>query len=67
MSNTHAKRRGTKLTASEKKQAQFEANRKARMQWYIVGALIVLAVVGAIILISVMTEGSLPSLYNPNG
>jgi len=58
---THAKKRGAKMTAADKKQMQMAANRKAQLQWYAVGAVLVLAVAAAIILISIYTEGSLPT------
>jgi len=60
--DSHAKKRATKLTAAEKKEAQMAANRKAQLQWYIVGAVLTLIVVGAIVLIAVFTEGELPIL-----
>ena len=65
MSSTesHAKKRGTKMTASERKAAQMAANRKARMQWYAVGAALFVAVAVVIILVTVLTEGELPVGY----
>ena len=61
MSNTdsHAKKRAPKMSADDRKQAQMAANRKAQLQWYALGAAITIAVVVAIVLISIYTEGSL--------
>jgi len=59
--NTHAKKRRDKLSADEKREAVNAANRKAQMQWYLIGGLLFVAVVGAIVLISIFTEGSLPT------
>jgi|GEM_PF-886184 len=58
---SHAKKRASKLTAAEKKDAQIAANRKAQLQWWILGGGLTAAFIGAIVLISVFTEGELPS------
>jgi len=65
--DSHAKKRGTKLTAAEKKQARLDANRKAQLQWYIVAGVLVLAVVAAIVLVTVFTDGEIFIFDNPNG
>ena len=57
--DSHAKNRGRKMSATEKKEAELAAYRKARLQWYVLGGLIALVVVVAIILISIYTDGSL--------
>ena len=57
--DSHAKNRGTKMSAAEKKDAEFAAYRKARLQWYLLGGAIALAVVITIVLISLYTDGSL--------
>lgn len=57
--DSHAKKRGTKMSAAEKKEAEFAAYRKARLQWYLLGGVIAVAVVVAIVLISIYTEGDL--------
>lgn len=57
---SHAKKRATKMTAAEKKEAQMVANRKAQLQWYAVGAVVVAAIVIAIVLITLYTEGEIP-------
>jgi len=56
---SHAKKRAPKLSADERREAQIAANRKAQMQWYLVGAAITIAVVAAIVIISIYTEGSI--------
>ena len=66
ITESHAKNRGAKLTATEKRDAVMSANRKAQMQWYALGAALVVAVVAAIVLISMFTEGELP-LYGGHG
>jgi type VI protein secretion system component VasF len=55
------KARGRKLSHKERKAAQAAAARRARLQWWIIGAVLAIAVIVTIILISVYTEGSLPS------
>lgn len=55
-----AAKKSKKLTHKEKREAEIAAYRKARMQWYVLGGLLALAVVAAIVLISMYTEGSLP-------
>lgn len=57
--DSHAKNRGKKMTAADKKQAQLAANRKARLQWYAVAAVLALAVLITIILITIYTDGEL--------
>lgn len=59
--STGAKTRAKKLSDKEKRTAAAEANRKARNQWYMIGAVLVIATVAAIVLISIFTEGSLPT------
>lgn len=61
---THAKARAPKMSADERREAQIAANRKAQMQWYALGAAVTIAVVAAIILISIYTEGSIPTGHN---
>ncbi len=56
---SHAKNRGTKMTATEKKEAQMVANRRAQLQWYALGALLVIVIVVAVILITAYTEGEI--------
>lgn len=63
---TSSKKR-VRLTHKEKKAAAAEAARKARMQWYVIGAILVIAIVAAIVLISIFTEGSIPIQTAPNG
>ena len=58
--DSHAKKRATKMTATEKKEAQMAANRKAQLQWYFVGAALVAAIVIAIVLVTVYTDGEIP-------
>jgi len=36
--DSHAKNRGAKMNAADKKAAQMAANRKAQLQWYAMGA-----------------------------
>lgn len=64
--NSHAKKRAKRMTAAEKREARLAAQRKARRQWYIVGALVIIAIVAAIVLISIFTEGEIPTTVNPN-
>ena len=52
------------MSADERREAQIAANRKAQMQWYALGAAVTIAVVAAIILISIYTEGSIPTGHN---
>jgi len=59
IAESHAKKRSPKMSADDRKQAQMAANRKAQFQWYAVAALITIAVVAAIVLISIYTEGSI--------
>lgn len=56
---SHAKNRGTKMNATEKKQAQMVANRRAQLQWYALGALLVIAIVIAVVLVTVYTNGEI--------
>jgi len=63
---SHAKNRGTKMTAADRKAAQMAANRKAQLQWWILGGGLTAAVIGAIVLISIFTEGELP-IYGGHG
>lgn len=58
--STKTKARAPRMTSKEKKLAQQEANRKAMLQWYAVGAVVVVAVVTALVLITIFTEGELP-------
>jgi len=58
--DSHAKNRGKKMTAAEKKAAEYAAYRKARLQWYLVGGVIAVAVVVAIVLLIIYTDSSLP-------
>ena len=55
------KTKSNKLTHKEKKAAQAAAARKAQLQWWVLGVGLVIATIVAIVLISVMTEGSLPT------
>lgn len=64
--DSHAKNRAKRMTAAEKREAKLAANRKARLQWYMVGGLVVLAIIVAIILIAIFTDGEIPSTVNPN-
>jgi predicted nucleic acid-binding Zn ribbon protein len=59
---SHAKKRGTKMNATEKKEAQMVANRRARMQWYALGAFLVVAVVLTLVIVTIYTEGEIFSL-----
>lgn len=61
ITESHAKKRSAKLTASEKKHAQMIANRKAQLQWWILGGGLATAVIGAIVLISIFTDGEIPT------
>lgn len=63
--NSHAKNRSKRLTASEKRVAQQEAARKARLQWYLIGAAVIVVVVVAIVLIAMFTEGEIPTTGVP--
>ena len=54
---SHAKNRGKKMSAADKKEAQMAANRKAQLQWYAVAAVLTIAVVVAIVLITIYTDG----------
>ena len=58
---THAKKRATKMSATEKKHAQMVANRKAQIQWWILGGGLATATIVAIVLISMFTEGEIPT------
>ena len=58
--DSHAKKRGTKMTAADKKAAQMAANRRAQLQWYAFGAVLVIAIVLAIVLVTVFTDGQIP-------
>lgn len=57
-----AKARPKRLTEKEKRAQAAEAARKARLQWYAIGAVLVIAAIAAIVLISIFTEGSLPQI-----
>ena len=59
-----AKARSAKLTPKERKMAQAAAARKARLQWWLLGGGLAIAVLVAIVLISVYTEGSLPTQHS---
>jgi len=56
-----AKSRTPKLSHKERKAAQAAAARRAQLQWWILGGVLAIGVVVTIILISVYTEGSLPT------
>lgn len=58
--DTHAKNRGAKMNVADKKAAQMAANRKAQLQWYAMGAALVIAIVAAIVLVVVFTDGAIP-------
>ena len=58
---TNKKARGAKLTHKERKALQAAEARRARRQWMVLGAILAIAIVVTIVLISVYTEGSLPS------
>lgn len=64
MAKQGTKVRAKKLTEKEKRAATADANRKARNQWYAIGALLVVAAVAAIVLVSIFTEGSLPTQHS---
>lgn len=66
ITESHAKKRATKMTAAEKKEAQMAANRKAQLQWYAVGAVLVAAIIIAIVLITIYTEGEIPYTGGPS-
>ena len=59
-----AKTRSSKMTHKERKAAQAAAARKARLQWWILGGGLAIAVVLTIVLISLYTEGSLPTQHS---
>lgn len=65
--NSHAKNRGKKLTATEKRDAKIAATRKARRQWYLIAGALLAVVVLAIVLIAFFTEGEIPVRTNTNG
>ena len=48
------------MNAADKKAAQMAANRKAQLQWYAMGAALVIAIVAAIVLVVVFTDGAIP-------
>ena len=56
---SHKKARAVKMTAQEKKAAQMAANRKARLQWYILAAVVTAIVIGAIIVVLILTDGEI--------
>ena len=56
---SHAKNRGTKMNATDKKGAKRTANRRAQLQWYALGAFLVIAVAVVIVLITVYTDGGI--------
>ena len=56
---SHAKNRGTKMTATEKKEAHMVANRRAQLQWYALGALLVIVVVVTVVLVTLYTDGAI--------
>ena len=64
--DSHAKKRGAKMTAADKKAAQMAANRKARLQWYAVAAVLVIVIIATIVLVTVFTEGELFSTGGVN-
>ena len=66
ITESHAKNRGAKLTADQKRDGIIVANRKAQMQWNALAGALTIAVVGAIVLISIFTEGELP-LFGGHG
>ena len=55
------KTKATKLSPKEKRAAQMAANRKAQLQWWLLGGGLFAAVVITIVLVSLFTEGSLPT------
>ena len=55
------KTKSNKLTHKEKKAAQAAAARKAQLQWWVLGGGLVAVTIATIVLISVFTEGSLPT------
>ena len=57
------KTKSNKLTHKEKQAAKAAANRRAQMQWWVLGAVLVAATIATIVLISVFTEGSLPTQH----
>ena len=58
MSKTKSKSSGTKMTAKEKKQAQYAANRRAQLQWWVLGGGLALTVAVVVILIAIYTDGN---------
>lgn len=66
VTDSHAKKRAKKLTAAEKREAQLEANRKARRQWYLLAAALVIITIAAIVLVTMFTEGEIPSVGAPH-
>lgn len=58
------KTKSKRLSPKEKKAAQAAEFRKARMQWWILGGVLVAVAIITIVLISVLTEGSLPTQFN---
>lgn len=63
--STASTKTGPKVSArqthKEKKAAAAKAARKAQIQWYAIGAALVVAVAATIVIISVFTEGELPT------
>ena len=63
---SHAKNRGSKMSNEDRKAAQMVANRKAQLQWWILSGALAAVVIGAIVIISLTTEGELP-VYGGHG
>ena len=63
MATTATKTKAKKLTEKEKRAAAADANRKARLQWYAIGGFLFAATVAAIVLVTIFTEGSLPTQH----
>jgi hypothetical protein len=56
--SSKSKSAGTKMTAKEKRHAQLVANRRAQLQWYLLGGFFAAAVLVTIVLVSIYTEGN---------
>lgn len=67
MADTKTKSKSTKLSPKEKKAVAAAAARRARMQWWILGGGLAAAVILTIVLISVFTEGEIPSINTHSG
>ena len=64
MAETQTKKaKSAKLTHKEKKAAQARAARRAQLQWWLLGGGLFVAVIVTIVLVSVLTEGSLPTQH----